>query len=140
MALIDRLSKDFPDIARAKGLNYFQRGVVDLTRQTHRSLAASVQGDRRYAVEIDWDGGFLQYACDCEDFKGGGPPCLHVWATLLEAQRKNRLPKTEEDDDSQVESERAPQVWKTRLSQLKRQMSQRQEDESIPWPSERELV
>jgi superfamily II DNA or RNA helicase len=140
MALIDRLSKDFPDIARAKGLNYFQRGVVDLTRQTHRSLAASVQGDRRYAVEIDWDGGFLEYDCDCEEFKAGGPPCLHVWATLLEAQRKNRLPKTEEDDDSQVESERAPQVWKTRLSQLKRQMSQRQDDESIPWPSERELV
>jgi len=141
MALIDRLSKDFDEGTRARGLNYFQRGAVDLTRFTHRSIAAAVQGQKRHFVDVDWDCGFLEYNCDCDEFHGKGSPCKHIWATLLEAERRGRLPLQEADGDEpgQTNGKRRVQ-WKQRLATLKAEMSYRQGTEPDPWPAERELA
>jgi len=93
MALIDRLGEDFDEPTRIKGRNYFQRGAVDMTRVTHRSMAAAVQGEKRYVVDIDWDGGFFDYRCSCDDYQQRSQPCKHIWAALLEAQRLEGLKK-----------------------------------------------
>src|ERR1700722_1040575 len=151
MALLDRLSVDFDEGTLARGRNYFQRGAVDILRVTHRSLAAAVQGEKRYAVEIDWDGGFLDYSCSCPVYQDRGDACKHIWATLLAADQRGRLPRAEELDEMAGTFDGTPNVsvatkptkqpvWKQRLSALKTQMSYRRTAETEVWQADRELV
>jgi superfamily II DNA or RNA helicase len=142
MALIDSLRGDFQESIRARGHNYFERGAVDLMRFTHRSVAAAVQAEQRYLVDIDWDGGFLEYECSCDDYQQRGVACKHIWAALLEAQRRGRLPDQEVEEgpiDDSVVGNRHP-VWKQRLATLKAQMSYRQTSQPSNWPRDRELI
>src|ERR1700722_11142149 len=140
MSLIDRLGVDFDDSTRIKGQNYFHRGAVDITRLTHRSIGAAVQGDRRYIVEIDFDGGYYDYECSCEQYQIRGEPCKHIWATLLESNRRGRLPIEEGDQQPAQNGGQKPPTWKTRLASLKQRMAVRQTAQPEPWPSDRELV
>jgi superfamily II DNA or RNA helicase len=151
MALLDRLRADFDEGTLARGRNYFQRGSVDILRITHRSVAAAVQGEKRYSVEIDWDGGFFDYSCTCPVYQDHGGACKHIWATILAAEQRGRLPRIEELDEMagladipmaigpNSRSSRQP-VWKQRLSNLKNAMSYHQSAEPEIWPAERELV
>ncbi|MGA2231842.1 MAG: DEAD/DEAH box helicase [Tepidisphaeraceae bacterium] len=166
MALIDTIGEDFDQAVRIKGNNLFQRGAVDVVRLTHRSVAAAVQGERRFIVEIDWDGGYFDYECSCDDFQIKGQACKHIWATLLEAQARNRLPKEEMIEStgpsapqvtagaaeesialdvplangSGVMRSSKPPIWKHRLATLRTQMSYRRQAAPEPWPSNREII
>src|ERR1700678_1256432 len=151
MALIDRLANDFDPARRNRGLNYFERGAVDILRVTHRSITASVQGEKRYVVEIDWDGGLFEWQCNCDDFVDNGAACKHIWATLLEANDIKRLPNERDLDemagvatfdidsrDTEPRGDRngngkplsmtrrpKPAIWKRRLTELKQAMAYR---------------
>ena len=160
MALIDRLESDFAEPVRNRGRNYYERGAVDIMRVTHRSVTAAVQGEKRHVVEIDWDAGFIEYECTCEDFQLRGEPCKHIWAALLAANDLNRLPddaaldemagreRGEGGGDVATSTLRAapsskpskPAVWRRRLADLKSEMSYRRPADPEPWPEGRELV
>jgi superfamily II DNA or RNA helicase len=144
MALIDRLRDDFDETTRTKGRNYFDRGAVDVTRYTHRSVAAAVQGEQRYLVDIDWDSGFLEFECSCDDFRLRRHACKHIWAALLEAQRKGRLPPDEADEideqDGNGSGVRKHPIWKQRLSELKARMSVGRVAPPNSWPGDRQMV
>ncbi|HUB26085.1 MAG TPA: SNF2-related protein [Tepidisphaeraceae bacterium] len=151
MALLDRLSVDFDDTTLARGGNYFQRGAVDILRVTHRGVQAAVQGEHRYTVEIDWDGGFLDYSCSCPIFQQHGHACKHIWAVLLAADQRGRLPREADLDEmagstdqlakaDAVPGPTRPPVWKQRLAALKAQMSHRRPADFEPWPAEREMI
>jgi superfamily II DNA or RNA helicase len=156
MALIDQFGNDFDETTRVRGRNLFQRGAVDMVRFTHRSVTAAVQGDKRYLVEIDWDGGFFDYDCSCDDFRERGQACKHIWAVLLEAQQKHRLPEEAELDEmtgvarpaqgpltaeasAAIARPAKPPVWKQRLASLKSQMSYSPPGAVEPWSPGTEL-
>jgi len=144
MASLERLSEEFDETTRVRGRNFFQRGAVTLTRQTHRSVSAAVLGERRFEVEIDWDSGYFDYQCDCDDYQLRGQGCKHIWATLLAAQNKGKLPNELAFDELSGASvgakSRRPPAWKQRLAAIKEQMTLHQTEVPEPWPTGQELV
>jgi superfamily II DNA or RNA helicase len=136
MALLDLLQDDFEPAARTRGKNFFDRGAVDIMRVTHRSLTASVLADQRYVVNIDWDGGFVEYECACQDYRNHQTPCPHIWATLLEAKDADRLPQP--NPNAAASTAKAP--WKRRLAEVRKVMSTNNPRPGEVWPEERELI
>ncbi|HTW93634.1 MAG TPA: SWIM zinc finger family protein, partial [Tepidisphaeraceae bacterium] len=153
MALIELLAGDFEAGVRVRGKNYFERGAVDILRQTHRSVSAAVQADRTHLVEIDWDSGLLEYECSCDDFQYRGHSCKHIWAALLQAQSSGRLPNPQAlaemagepvgdngNGDSAPRAARKMSVWKRRLGEIRSRMVSSAADAVEPWPAGLELL
>ena len=104
-----------------------------------------MQGEHSYTVEIDWDGGFLEYECSCPYFADRGYPCKHIWATLLDADERGKLPRQDELEEMSGSAElperpQQPPVWKQRLSTLRAQMNLSAGEATDPWPAGRESV
>jgi len=90
MTLATRLSDDFDPTSQRKGRALFMERSVRLNSGSPRHFHGEVQGSRYYEVSIDFDGRTISVFCECPYFADSGP-CKHLWATVLEADRRGLL-------------------------------------------------
>jgi len=86
------LARHVPGGSRVKGRAYHLDGAVKKVSGTPWAVDAIVKGTRAYAVEIHRDArGALTASCDCPYFHDRFVICKHIWAALLEAERRGYL-------------------------------------------------
>jgi superfamily II DNA or RNA helicase len=86
------LARQVPGGSRVKGRAYHLDGAVSRITGTPWAADAIVRGTRPYVVEIHRDErGALTAACDCPYFHDRFVICKHIWAALLEAERRGYL-------------------------------------------------
>src|ERR1700730_3114609 len=104
MTLSERLDARFDPASQRKGQGLFLSRAVRLNEGSPRHFHGEVQGTRYYEVNIDFDGRTVSLDCECPYFVGYGP-CKHLWAAILEAERRGLLsevvnaPTIEVDED-----------------------------------------
>lgn len=90
MSLVSELSSDFPRNVRARGDDYFARGLVKIKKGTPWAVEATVRGSQRYNVLLLREDDAITGRCSCPYFETDGA-CKHLWATILEADDQGRL-------------------------------------------------
>jgi len=87
----DRVARAFPPLACVRGFRYFARKRIDLVSVSERAIEADVRGKRTLRVTLRVEGGRLASACSCSAKVLGPAACRHVWATLLEVDKRGLL-------------------------------------------------
>ncbi len=88
--LSTKLSHWFPHLVRTKGHDlYIDRRVETVLADGDR-YEATVQGGSAYSVALIFAAGELRVSCTCPYFHDRGA-CKHVWACILEADKKQAL-------------------------------------------------
>ena len=88
VSIADRVARSFPPLACVRGFRYFARKRVDLVSVSEGAIDADVKGKRTLRVRMRVEGGRLAAACTCAAKVLGPAACRHVWATLLEIDRR----------------------------------------------------
>jgi superfamily II DNA or RNA helicase len=131
MTLAQRLISRFNFTTQRKGTLLFSERAVRLTEGGTRHFHGQVQGTRFYDVSIDFEPNLVILYCECQYFADSGP-CKHLWAAILEADRRGLLKdaaaaptltvesdissRIDDDDDFEdVPSRRKPSPPPTRL-------------------------
>lgn len=78
---------------RAKGVDYFRGGGVIEMAGGEWTAHAIVRGTRDYRVELLRESGTDRFtaSCECPFYADRGEVCKHIWASLLEAERRGLL-------------------------------------------------
>src|SRR3954468_6631133 len=78
---------------RAKGADYSRSGAVIEIGGGEWSAHAIVRGTRDYRVELRRESGTGGFSapCECPYYTDRGEVCKHIWAALLEAERRELL-------------------------------------------------
>jgi len=85
------LAREVPPATRAKGTDYYLDGaVVDISGGPSR-VEATVRGTLPYRVTVERTGKTFSVGCDCPYFLDRGTVCKHIWAVLLEAEKRGLL-------------------------------------------------
>jgi uncharacterized Zn finger protein len=110
MTLSERLDARFDPASQRKGQGLFLSRAVRLNEGSPRHFHGEVQGTRYYQVNIDFDGRTVLLGCECPFFASTGP-CKHLWAAILEAEKRGLLsevvkaPSVEVEEDLEDDSE-----------------------------------
>ena len=88
VSVADRVARLFPPLACVRGYRYFLRKRVDFVNESESAIDADVKGKRTLRVVLRVHGGRLSSACTCSAKILGPAACRHVWATLLEIDRR----------------------------------------------------
>ncbi len=90
---INSLTSRVSGRTRAKGTDYFRFGGVIEIAGGEWSAHAVVRGTRDYRVEMKRESGTDRFtaSCECPYFLDRGEVCKHIWAALLEADRRGLL-------------------------------------------------
>jgi superfamily II DNA or RNA helicase len=76
---------------RMKGLHYFRSGAVIDAGGAEWMAHALVRGTRDYRVELVRDRNRFTGSCECPYYSDRAEICKHIWAGLLEAERRGLL-------------------------------------------------
>ena len=78
---------------RAKGADYFRSGGVIEMAGGEWTAHAIVRGTRDYRVELMRESGTDRFtaSCECPFYSDRGEICKHIWASVLEADRRGML-------------------------------------------------
>jgi superfamily II DNA or RNA helicase/uncharacterized Zn finger protein len=91
-SLSQALKSEFSTTIRQRGLNYFQRKLVDLKTANQWKITAKVRGSSRYDVVLKREkSGVIEASCSCPYPSSSDEPCKHIYATILAADDKNVL-------------------------------------------------
>lgn len=90
MSLASKLSHEFAARIQYRGAQYFRDGAVEVRFQSPARLEAIVSGGLDYQVRLAISDGRINVSCTCPYFDKG-EECKHLWATILEADRRNSL-------------------------------------------------
>ena len=90
MPLTAKLAFYFRQKSVILGRELFNSGAVRIVHGDARKLNARVLGSRWYDTELKLNDENLWTSCSCPYFDEHGP-CKHLWAVLLEADRKTLL-------------------------------------------------
>jgi uncharacterized Zn finger protein len=82
------VARAFPPLACVRGFRYFARKRVDLVAVGDAAIDAAVKGKRVQTVRLRVAGGRLAAGCTCRAKLLGPAACRHVWATILEIDRR----------------------------------------------------
>lgn len=109
-ALSQALKSEFTTTIRQRGLNYFQRQLVQIKKADDWKIKAIVRGSSKYEVELERDiAGVISASCTCPYVSSSADSCKHIYATLLEADDKKYLQGNGDNSgvtlDLQVEDE-----------------------------------
>ena len=85
-----QFSTDFGSGVRKRGEEYFTTGAVQIDQGDEQHVTATVLGAREYYVQLRVKNGRLAVSCTCPFFQDN-EACKHIWATLLEAERRQLL-------------------------------------------------
>gem|GEM_PF-2994395 len=91
IAVADRVARAFPPRACVVGYRYFAAGSVTVSAAGERFVDALVKGKRVHAVRLRATDGALAASCTCGATSMGPPACRHVWATLLDVDKRGAL-------------------------------------------------
>jgi superfamily II DNA or RNA helicase len=91
--LIKALAPHVSSRTRAKGLDYFRSGGVIEMGGGEWTAHAVVRGTRDYRVDLLRESGTDSFtaSCECPYYADRGEICKHIWAALLEADRRGLL-------------------------------------------------
>jgi superfamily II DNA or RNA helicase len=85
------LAATVPGGSRVKGRAYFLDRAVTHIEGDAWSVEATVHGSRNYRVTIKREGPVFSGSCECPYFEDRFVVCKHIWATMLEAERRHLL-------------------------------------------------
>ncbi|MEX0802364.1 MAG: SNF2-related protein [Candidatus Binatia bacterium] len=97
-AEVDRLSRE-------RGYRYFLSGAVDSLEGDAWRVDATVQGTRRYQVNIARAQDSFEVSCSCPYYDRELVTCKHIWATLLAAEQQGHLGGGGESAPRQIREE-----------------------------------
>ncbi|MEO8596998.1 MAG: DEAD/DEAH box helicase [Candidatus Solibacter sp.] len=90
MPLASKLAFQFERRLQFRGQSLFQANSVRISEANQSHLYGEVQGSNRYPVRLTHEGNRLLVYCGCFHFQDFGR-CKHLWAAILEADRKGVL-------------------------------------------------
>src|SRR5881394_251185 len=90
MPIASRVAFQFDKGVQYRGFGLFRGHAVRVTDESSTHVHASVSGGIQYDVRVTLDDGRLLVSCDCVYFGEYGK-CKHLWATILEADRRGAL-------------------------------------------------
>jgi hypothetical protein len=111
MALTTRLSRQVDSQVQGRGLSYYRNGAVNLINASGKDLQAQVVGSDTYLVDMYRDGVAVFASCTCPYFEGEGMICKHIWATLLEAEKRGYLRGKSNSDPVRLEVDLDSDAW-----------------------------
>lgn len=129
ISVADRVARSFPPLACVRGFRYFARKRIDVVSASETAIEADVKGKRTLRVKLRATGGRLASACTCSARVLGPAVCRHVWATLLEIDRRGAfesLRSTEQPlalgviDEKPAKAARPPRPAKAALRRTQR--------------------
>jgi uncharacterized Zn finger protein len=91
VTIADRAGKCFHVHAHAQGYARWKSGSVSIEEESPRAVVAKVRGQPTRKVRLEEDGGRLLVDCTCSARTLERPGCKHVWAALLEVDRRGAL-------------------------------------------------
>src|SRR5450759_3305992 len=162
MPLATKLAFQFERRLQFQGINLFHARAVRITEANQAHLFGDVQGTSRYPVRLIHQDGRLLVYCACSYFAGYGR-CKHLWAAILEADRRGvlgeatrggalRLCRDADPDEAvelarwQVDPPQLPQLpppqtppWQEYLSDI-RQSLDAKKLKAAAWPREHEIL
>ena len=89
--IADRAGKSFLPNAHAQGFARWKGGNVSIEQESTSTVVAKVRGARTYDVVLREEQGKLLVHCTCPARTFDRPGCKHVWAALLEVDRRGAL-------------------------------------------------
>lgn len=91
--LIKALTPHVSSRTRAKGLDYFRSGSVIEMAGGEWTAHGVVRGTRDYRVDLLRESGTDRFtaSCECPYYADRADICKHIWAALLEAERRGLL-------------------------------------------------
>ncbi len=101
MPLTPLIAHEFLPRIRERGEKIFRSGVILIVSGTEEEVRAKVRGTSVYLVELSREGKNLKVACTCPYFETEGE-CKHVWAVLLEAEKRGLLGSNQQNPPSHV--------------------------------------
>lgn len=163
MPLASRLAFQFDQRVQFRGLGLFRDRAVRVVEESPSHLHALVTGGSLYDVRVTHDNGRLFVSCGCPYFSDYGQ-CKHLWAALLEADRRGALSEALNakyltiEDDSDIDDDddhpaytyssgslpplppppRIP-AWQEQLRTIRREVEQKRLP-TAAWPREFEIV
>ena len=90
MPLATKLAFQFERRLQFQGINLYHARAVRITEANQAHLVGDVQGTSRYPVRLIHQDGRLLVYCACAYFGDFGR-CKHLWAAILEADRRGVL-------------------------------------------------
>ena len=91
ITIADRAGRTFPLHAHTQGYARWKSGSVTIEQESPRAIQAKVRGDQTRDVRLQEQDGRLLVQCTCPARTYETPGCKHVWATLLEVDRRGAL-------------------------------------------------
>lgn len=90
MTLAAKLASEFDKRVQFKGMGILRSASIQVQDDGPDHFTAHVMGSRQYSVKLGYSEGELEVSCDCPYFADWGP-CKHLWASVLEADRRGSL-------------------------------------------------
>lgn len=90
----DRIGRAFPQRALLLGIEWFRTGGVEVESISDDAIAAAVKGKQRrqqVKVAVAAAGKAVATSCSCHASTLEGAVCSHVWAVVLEVDRRGAL-------------------------------------------------
>ncbi len=107
MTLAAKLAFQFEKKIQVRGQDMYLQGAVKVVEGTPRSFLAEVSGSRTYEIYLAYSDGSLSISCDCPYYLDHGP-CKHIWACILEADRRGSLEEARAAGRLQLEDDFDP--------------------------------
>ena len=107
MTLAAKLAFQFEKKIQVRGQELYLQRAVKVVEATPSSFEAKVSGSRLYDVELTYSDGSLLIYCDCPYYADHGP-CKHIWAAILEADRRGSLEEARASSRLQLEDDFDP--------------------------------
>ena len=96
MPLASKLAFQFERRLQFKGLNLYHAHAVRISEANQAHLFGDVQGTSRYPIRMTYIDSRLSVFCACAYFADFGR-CKHLWAAVLEADRRGVLGEASRD-------------------------------------------
>ena len=90
MTLAAKLAFQFDKKIQIRGQELYQQQAVKLVDASPSHFNAEVRGGHLYDVALSYADGSLVVGCECAYYIDQGP-CKHIWAAVLEADRRGSL-------------------------------------------------
>jgi superfamily II DNA or RNA helicase len=91
MSQLEKLGRQVHRKIQLRGKEYFERNAVKIIFADEEFVSAQVSGSREYTVDLEREREDLVFSCDCPYFEDHFEVCKHVWAVLLEMEKKGFL-------------------------------------------------
>ncbi len=91
MSQLDALGRHIGRKIKERGRDYFERNCVSIVYEDAEFVSAEVRGTRTYDVDLERENKSLIYSCSCPFFEDNFNVCKHIWATLLEMEKRGIL-------------------------------------------------